>query len=119
MSCPEGLVEGTGTCHGCAAPIPRESVQTLFYGLRYRVDPAASTIEFGFVDHDDARPIVSWTAGQVTDETAVGDHWTATAQTPAIGTGSLDLAPGYWHVYARVTIAGETPVIDLGSILIA
>lgn len=118
MGCPAALVEATGHCSGCGSNIPRESVQTLFYGLAFRVDPTASVIEFAFVDFDDTRPITSWTAGTYEDIAAEPDHWTATARSPQIGTGSLDLEPGFWHVYARATIDGETIVVDLGSILI-
>lgn len=118
----QGLVAYHGSCSDCSAGIPRESVQHLrFPDLVFLVDPTATTVEFAFLDVDDTRPIATWTAGTfvsgtITPETGA---WRATAQSPLIGTGPLDLAVGFWRTFGRFTLGGgDVVVLELETIRI-
>lgn len=114
-----GIVTYSGCCEGCGDGIPRESVQRLrFTDLVFLVDPTATTVEFAFLDVDDTRPIATWTAGSYLAIVAETGAWRATAQTPQIGTGPLDLAVGFWRVFGRFTLGGDVVVVELETIRI-
>lgn len=120
MTCADGLVVPLGNCTGCADGIPRESVQTLTYEVLFTVDPVGHTVEFGFVQFGDTRPIATWTAGTIETITAVAGGWRVEIRTPLLGDGQAADGTGWWRVYARFPAldTGETPVIDLGGFLV-
>lgn len=114
----QGIVTYNGRCDNCNG-IPRESVQRLrFPDLSFLVDPTATVVEFAFLDVDDTRPIASWTAGSYLAVTPETGAWRATAQTPQIGVGPLDLAVGYWRTFGRFTLGGDTIVLELDTLRI-
>lgn len=90
--------------------IERESQERLETTVHTTSDPTSGAVEFAFTDPAD-RP-TTWTAGTWAGLAAGG--WTA--QTPLIGAGALDLAPGRWIAWIRLHIGGETPVIRLGQV---
>ena len=113
------IVSYTGHCDGCGDGIPRESIQRLrFTDLVFLVDPTATVVEFAFLDVDDTRPIATWTAGSYLAIVPETGAWRATAQTPQIGVGGLDLAVGYWRVFGRFTLGGDVVVVELETIRI-
>lgn len=81
---------------------PRETVE--FQPVTVTVDAVAVTtgVTFALVA-DGTRPVTFNTA------TALGGK---------IGVMLTGLAPGSWRIYAKVTSAPETPVIDCGVIFI-
>ncbi len=78
---------------------PRESVE--FVAVDVNVDGVAVTtgVEFALTTGQD-RP-TTWAAPTTLDG--------------KIGVMTGGLATGYWHVWARISSAPETPVIDCGT----
>lgn len=106
----------------CTLEIPRESIERLrLPDVVLAVDPTATNVDFAFLSVVDPRPVDSadWEAGSYDSIVDNGDGtWTAVLATPLLGTGDLDLAPGWWHVFVRFTFTPELPVLDLGTFLI-
>lgn len=90
--------------------IPRESEEHLETTITADDDPTANVLEFSFPARG-SRPDV-WTLGTWGGvATESGGTWTAIAETPVLGVGDLDLAPGTYQIYMRITSGDEAPVI--------
>jgi hypothetical protein len=100
-----------------AVEIPQASVEKLECEIVTDVDPLPFNVDFAFTI-DDAGPS-TWTAGTwiVGSAHQVSTGWRATALTPMLGTGLLDLVPDDWSVWVRVGLpGGETPVMQAGTL---
>lgn len=97
--------------------IPRESVESVATTVTADVDPTTVTVRFAFTSGSD-RPS-TWTAGTWQGSAGqVGSRYRATALSPLIGTGALDLTPGTYSVWVQLDGASEDPVIPAGTLRI-
>ena len=97
--------------------IPRESVESVATTVTADVNPTALTVRFAFTTGSD-RP-TTWTAGTWQGAVGqVGSRYRATALSPLIGTGALDLTPGTYSVWVQLDGASEDPVIPAGTLRI-
>lgn len=85
------------------------------------VDITADTVEVAFARRN-ARPS-SWTAAVWASggpfDSPIGSAYAAEVEVGGIGTGAaVELYPGEWRAYVRVTTADETPVLAAGVLIV-
>lgn len=97
--------------------IPRESIEKLACTITADVDPTTLVVRFAFTTGT-ARP-TTWTAGSWQGTaTLLNGRYTATALSPIVGSGLLDLAPGNYTVWVQLDGASEDPVMSAGLLTV-
>ncbi len=98
--------------------IPRESIESVASTITADTDPTALLVRFAFTTGVD-RPS-TWTAGSWQGAATLlsSGRYRATALSPLIGQGTLDLAPGTYAVWVQLDGATEDPVVSAGTLRI-
>jgi hypothetical protein len=85
------------------------------------VDVTSETVEVAFARRLN-RPVTwhtaAWAAGGPF-ESPIGRAWAAEVEVGGVGTGAnVELYPGPWCCYVRVTTSDEQPVLDAGTLTV-
>ena len=102
------------------AKVHRDSQEKLEFPVMAREDPTVLPVHWTFTETTvkDTPGTMGWIVGewQETPGSQAGDTWTGVALSPVVGAGSLDLDPGKYSVYVKVTASPEIPVIPAGRV---
>lgn len=98
--------------------IHHTSIEQLICTVVANVDPTTYVVEFAFTQYEDDP--MTWTAGSwLGSAVQSGTRYRASALTPLIGSGALDLASGEWLVWLRPVATPEVPPILIGKLVVA